>query len=145
MGPAAAERPLSSALASPARVLNGGSGGWRLSPPRAGDGGMLRERPAAPRGDYAVQIPPPPPRSALPCPPPAPRGERSQPGPGGAGRWELLTAGPPRSDPGRSARGWRPPAELPAAALRLSASRERRARGAASSCTSDFILFSGES
>lgn len=76
-----------------------------LPSPRRGRGDAPRAARRPPRGDYAEQIPPPPPCPALPCPPPAPRGERSQPGPGGAGRRELLTAGPPRSDPTRSSRG----------------------------------------
>lgn len=130
MGPAATERPLSSALAPPARVLNGGRGGWRLSPPRAGDGGMLRERPAAPPGGLRGADPTP---AALPCPALPAAGPPRGALPARAGRCGAPGAPHGRAAPLRShpllARPWRPPAELPAADGGTATERELRERG----------------
>lgn len=98
----------SPALAPPARVLNGGSGGWRLPrrlPPRW-EGGMLRARPAAPHGGLRGADPTPaarpPAGTAPPGPIPAPLGVPAALHGRGAARAapeRRLPAGRPRSAP----------------------------------------------
>lgn len=146
MGPAATERPLSSALAPPARVLNGGRGGWRLSPPRAGDGGMLRERPAAPPGGITRSRSHPR-RPALPCParrrPPA--GSAPSPGRAVRGAGSSSRPGRPAPIPPAPRAAMAPPSGAPRGGRRhRDRARAARARAAASSCTLCFILSGGE-
>lgn len=118
-----------------------------LPSPRRGRGDAPRAARRPPRGDYAEQIPPPPPCSALPCAarrrPPA--GSAPSPGRAVRGAGSSSRPGRPAPIPPAPRAAMAPPSGAPRGGRRhRDRARAARARAAASSCTLCFILSGGE-